>query len=61
MSSKSAQPLEGDLLGCYRIEHKLGEGGMGTVYRAHDTRLNRLVAVKVLADDLADSAARSRF
>src|SRR6266700_2342252 len=48
-------------LGPYRIERQLGEGGMGVVYRALDTKLNRPVAVKFLFDDLADPAARRRF
>ncbi len=47
--------------GFYQIESRLGEGGMGTVYRAIDTRLNRTVAIKFLSDDLADPAARRRF
>src|SRR5579864_3665351 len=51
----------GTQLGSYRIESQLGEGGMGTVYRALDTRLNRPVAIKVLSGDLADAAARRRF
>jgi len=51
----------GTLIGVYRIEAPLGEGGMGTVYRALDTKLNRPVAIKVLSDDLADAAARRRF
>jgi len=48
-------------LGTYRIEAQVGEGGMGEVYRAFDTKLNRTVAIKVLSDDLADAAARRRF
>jgi Tol biopolymer transport system component/predicted Ser/Thr protein kinase len=51
----------GTQIGAYRIESKLGEGGMGVVYRALDIKLNRLVAVKVLSEDLADAAARRRF
>ena len=46
----------------YRIESQLGQGGMGVVYRALDTKLNRPVAIKVLpADALADPARKSRF
>jgi len=51
----------GTQLGSYRIESQLGEGGMGTVYRAYDTKLNRPVAIKLLSGDVADAAARRRF
>jgi eukaryotic-like serine/threonine-protein kinase len=49
-------------LGRYEIERKIGSGGMGVVFKAIDTDLNRPVAIKVLAPYLArNGAARQRF
>src|SRR6201987_5589795 len=45
----------GTKLGPYEIQSLLGTGGMGEVYRARDTRLDRVVAVKVLASHLSSS------
>jgi len=54
--------LEGARLGPYEVTALLGEGGMGQVYRARDTKLNRDVALKVLPESFAtdpDRLARS--
>jgi Tol biopolymer transport system component/predicted Ser/Thr protein kinase len=54
--------MVGETIAHYRVLEKLGEGGMGAVFKALDTHLERLVAIKVLpADKVADPERRRRF
>ena len=55
-------PGVGSRLAGYRLDEQIGRGGMAVVYRAYDTRLERPVAIKVLAPELArDEAFQQRF
>src|SRR6267154_2803172 len=51
----------GDKLGPYEILSPIGAGGMGQVYKAHDSRLRRNVAIKVLSETIAGGGAWERF
>ena len=54
--------ITGSRLGPYEILSPLGAGGMGEVYKARDTRLDRTVAIKILPETLAgDPQFRERF
>ena len=54
--------MEGESLGIYQLKTRLGQGGMGSVYRAHDPRLARDVALKILSPELAERVEfRDRF
>ena len=52
----------GTRLGAYEVTAQIGAGGMGEVYKGRDTRLDRVVAIKVLTSDIAgDASLRARF
>jgi len=62
LETQTMQDLIGTTLGHYRIVEQIGAGGMGVIYRAHDDRLDRDVAIKVLHESVARDADRlARF
>lgn len=62
MPGEQSSDLVGRRLGHYRVDGVVGHGGMSTMYRATDVRLGRTVALKIMAEDLAEDAEfRERF
>jgi serine/threonine protein kinase len=61
VSAATGRPLSGERIGIYQVQDRVGAGGTGIVYRAIDTKLDRIVAIKLLSQDIADPATRRRF
>jgi len=60
-SENDSDPLIGELVGSYRIERMVGEGGMGRVYEAVQPAIGARVAIKVITQNLGDPEFRGRF
>ncbi len=60
-SSASVQVVSGTSIGPYVVERKLAHGGMSVLFLAHDTQLDRPVALKMLAEEVATHATRARM
>src|SRR5438132_8651941 len=58
MSKRLVMLTAGTRLGRYEVRSKIGEGGMGEVYLAQDTKLDRKVALKILAAEVASNRDR---
>jgi tRNA A-37 threonylcarbamoyl transferase component Bud32/CheY-like chemotaxis protein len=62
MADRTDDPRIGQVIAGYRIEERVGRGGMGVVYRAEHLNLRRRAAIKIIAPDLAESEGfRERF
>jgi hypothetical protein len=60
LAKEKDETLAGQSIGHYKIEHEIGRGGMGEVYLARDTRLNRQVAIKLLPASFINDPERVR-
>jgi serine/threonine-protein kinase len=61
VATASVQIVSGTSIGPYVVERKLAQGGMSVLFLAHDTQLDRPVALKMLGDDAAPHATRARL